>query len=132
MILNDILEQFTDKDFNPNSFEYREEDIRDAILNEKPYIKLKEIFKPDFWPKIERWLNNELKNIKVDEEEINRPGGELKAKLEKYLEADTDRYDDNVETLGREIINVYNKWNQKEIKDMDLPGSRFKSTKKGE
>jgi len=126
MLLKTIFEQFTDKDFNPDSFKYRESDIRDAIINEKPYLKLKNIFQVEFWPKIERWLNNELKKIKVSEDDINRPGGELKAKLEKYLEAETDRYDDNVSTLSREIINAHEKWNEKEIKDMDMPSSRFK------
>jgi hypothetical protein len=124
MELKYILEQFA-SDIN-DRFEYREEDIREAIISEKPYLELKKIFTSEFWPKLERWLNSELKNIKVTEEETNRPGGELKAKLEKYLEVNTDSYEENVGILAREIINSYEKWDKKEIKDMNFPKSRFK------
>lgn len=124
MRFRSILEQFSD--FDPDSFEYKEQDIRDAIIDEKPYIKLKEIFQPDLWPKVERWLNNELKNIKINDDEANRPGGIMKAKLEKYLEVDTESYESNIDTFVRSILNAHANWDKKEIKDLNLPKDRFK------
>ena len=123
-----ILEEFTDQ--TQSSFEYREADIRDAIVDEETALKLKTIFGEEYWPKLERWLKSLLNKVKVKEEETNRPGGALKAKLEKYLEFETPNYESNIEILAREIVNSYNDWSKKQIKDLDLPEPRFAKRRK--
>lgn len=101
--------------------EYNEEDIEDALKSNKPEVELKEVFGADFWPKVQRWLNQELKDIKITKEDANVIGGPLRAKLNVYLEKEEQSYEENVKSLTRAIINAYKSWSEKQVKDKDLP-----------
>lgn len=104
---------------------YNDEDIIDALMSEKPDVELKDVFGEDFWPKVERWLNIELKNTKVNDEESKIIGGSLRAKLDKYLDREEPEYENNAKTLARYLINSYQEWAEKEIKDKDLPHKKI-------
>jgi hypothetical protein len=52
-------------------------------------------------------------------------GAPLKPRLDKYLRKKSSEYDLNTEALTREILNVYNEWEQEQIKDLNLPPGRF-------
>lgn len=105
--------------------EFDSASVRDALSSEKPEVKLKNAFGEAFWPKIKRWLDKKLKSIKISKEEEDLIGAPLRPKLEKYLKKDSDQYEANIETLIREISNVYNEWKDEEFKDKDLPLGRF-------
>lgn len=104
--------------------EYDEKALRDAIMDNKPELELEEVFGEAFYPKVERWLNNKLKKIKIPSDAGNYIGGEFKYKLDIYLKKDDeapDMYEDSVETLARELLNSIEEWKMKVVKDPELP-----------
>jgi hypothetical protein len=107
--------------------EYDQGALIDALMSEKPDIELKTVFGEAFYPKVMRWLDLRLKKIKVPDEAKNYVGGSLKYKLDQYLEKDNeeDAYEENAETLSREILNAINEWDKKVIKDMNLPAPKL-------
>jgi hypothetical protein len=128
MKLNEFIKSLKEDDIDMPRFEttqYSDEDIIEALLSEKPENELKSVFGEDFWPKIKRWLDVELKDVKVSDEEKEIIGGELKAKLDKYLEREEPEYEENAKDLARTILNSYKKWSEKEIKDKDLPHEKI-------
>lgn len=127
MKLNEFLKNLNEDDIDMPRFEttqFNDGDIIDALMSQKPDVKLKVVFGEDFWPKVERWLKVELKNIKVSDEEDDVVGGELRAKLDKYLESETPGYEENAKALTRAIMNSYKEWSKKEMKDKDLPHNK--------
>lgn len=122
--LSDLLKEINSAEAMPK-FElpqYNEGDIIQAFMSEKPDVELRDVFGDEFWPKVQRWLNIELKDVKVDKGANNLVGGPLRAKLDIYLEKDdSTTYPENVKALARALQNSYKKWNEKEIKDKDLP-----------
>jgi len=128
MKLNEFLKKLNEDDIEIPRFDttkYNEEDIIDAFISEKPEVKLNDVFGEDFWPKVKRWLDIEFKDVKINDEEKNIVGGELRAKLDKYLEHESAEYEDNAKNLTRELMNSYKKWSEKEIKDKDLPHEKI-------
>lgn len=120
MKLNDILEQVSGlEDMEIPSLNKSE--IIEAVTAEKPMVALKMVFPRDFFPKIVRWLERKLSDIEVPKEAENEVGGVFKAKLDKYLEKDTVTYKSNAETLVRELLASYEKWDEKVVKPKDLP-----------
>jgi hypothetical protein len=121
MKIEQILEQMplSDRDIP----QYNESDIIDAITSDNPEVNLKKVFPRDFLPKVMRWLEDKLKDVKVGKDAKNIVGGELRVKLDKYLEAEEgeDTYEDNAEMLVRELLNSIDKWNEYETKPKDLP-----------
>jgi len=103
--------------------EYDQGALIDAIVSEKPDIEIKKVFGEAFYPKIARWLNERLKKIKVSPEATNYVGGPLKYKLDAYLEKNKDEetYQENAETLSREILSAIKDWDKKVVKDINLP-----------
>lgn len=122
--LSDLLNEINAAEAMPK-FElpqYNESDIIQAFMSDKPEVELRDVFGDEFWPKVLRWLNIELKDIKVNKSANNLVGGPLKAKLDIYLEKDDAQlYQENAKALSRALQNSYKKWNEKEIKDKDLP-----------
>ena len=100
---------------------YNEDDIKDALSAEKPEIELKRVFGMSFWPKVERYLQKELNVVKLDKEDKNVIGGELKARLSIFLERDTPRFEENLKAMTRGIVNSYKKWSEMQNKSIDLP-----------
>ena len=103
--------------------EYDQGALIDALMADKPDLELKTVFGEAFWPKVLRWLNLRLKKIKASLESNNYIGGPLRYKLDQYLEKgeDEDVYEENAETLSREILGSIEEWNKKVVKDMNLP-----------
>ena len=103
--------------------EYDEEEIIEAIKSDKPEVHLKTIFGNTIWPKVKRWLDVELKDTEIDKEGENVIGGLLGAKLNAYLEKDKSEteYDENVKSLVRGLMNAFKKWNDEQVKPLDLP-----------
>lgn len=100
---------------------YNEDDIKDALSAEKPEIALKKVFGMSFWPKIQRYLESELKVVRLDKADKNLIGGELKARLNIFLEKGTPRFEENLKAMTRGIVNSYKKWNEMQNKSTDLP-----------
>lgn len=100
---------------------YNEDDIKEALSAEKPEIELKKVFGMSFWPKIQRYLEGELKVVNLDKADKNLIGGELKARLNIFLEKDTPRFEENLKAMTRGIVNSYKKWSEMQNKSMDLP-----------
>lgn len=113
-------EELADKDM-PS---FNDKDILIAITSEDPYVALKDVFERDFFPKVIRWINKKIKNVKVNEEDKNKIGGEFASKLKKYLELDKGRviFEKNALILVRELISAIEKWYSYENKPYDLPG----------
>lgn len=103
--------------------EFNSEDIKNAFISKEPLVALKNVFPRDFLPKVIRWIEKKLSNVSVESGSENMVGGELRAKLNKYLERDQGQkiYNENAETLVRELLRSYDEWNNQEIKPMDLP-----------
>lgn len=104
--------------------QYNKSDIIDAITSDNPEVNLKKVFPKDFLPKVMRWLKDKLDDVKIDQKKAERmKGGELRAKLDKYLQANKgdDNYEDNAEMLVRELLNSIDKWSEYETKPKDLP-----------
>jgi hypothetical protein len=100
---------------------YNEDDIKGALSAEKPEIELKKVFGMSFWPKIQRYLENELKVVNLDKADKNLIGGELKARLNIFLEKGTPRFEENLKAMTRGIVNSYKRWSEMQNKSMDLP-----------
>ncbi len=100
---------------------YNEDDIKTALSSDKPEVELKEVFGMSFWPKVERYLNKELSVVTLDRADKNVVGGELRARLNIFLEKDTPRFEENVKAMTRGIVNAYKKWSEMQNKSRDLP-----------
>jgi len=104
--------------------EYDEGALIDALTSEKPELQLKEVFGESFYPKIKRWFDTKFKKTKIPEEATNYIGGIFKYKLDIHLqkeEVSDDEYQNNIETLSRELLQAIGKWGKKVIKDQELP-----------
>lgn len=120
MKLNDILEDIDDYKIP----EYDEGALTDALMSDKPEFNMKDVFGEAFYPKIERWLKEKLKNIKVPKEGQNYMGGELRYKLDQYLQKEDvseNEFKNNAKILTREILQAIESWSKKIIKDQELP-----------
>lgn len=121
--LNDLREEVPDYEIP----EYDEGALIDALVAEKPDIQLQNVFGEAFYPKIKRWLDKKLANIKVPEDVDNLVGGEFKYRLDTFLKKEDvseDEYGDNAEILSREILQAIDEWDKKVVKDQDLPAPK--------
>jgi hypothetical protein len=123
MKLSDYFKLLNEQDEIPRfeSTQYNEADIVDALMGDNPEVDLKSVFGDEFWPKVKRWLDVELKDAKVNKEASNVVGGKMRAQLDIYLDHEETEYKDNAKALARNLLSSYKKWNEKEIKDQDLP-----------
>jgi hypothetical protein len=124
MKLNDILNELEELE-DKEHIAFAEEDIESAIMADDPYNELKKVFPRELLPKVYRWLERKLKKVKVPEEAENLEGGEFGAKLDKYLEKDSNDYEENVELLVRELLASYDKWEEYKTKPRDFPDVRL-------
>ena len=127
--LNDLREEIPDYEIP----EYDEGALIDALQAEKPQPDLKEVFGEAFYPKVMRWLSEKLRPIDTPEDVDNLVGGPLRYKLDVYLKKDEvseDEYHSNTEILARELLQAIDKWNDKVVKDPNLPApTKAASTK---
>jgi hypothetical protein len=113
-ILSEIIIQDKIPDFDVDA-------IVEALLSNSPEDGLYEVFEDEWYPKIYRWLEEKLKNVKPTLEWKEKKISEFHAKLATYLEIDTNDSIDNAKILAREIINSYEDWNEYDVKIKDLP-----------
>lgn len=108
--------------------EYDQGSLIDALMADKPELELEEVFGESFYPKVKRWLDNKLKNVRIPSNASNLVGGKFGAKLDNFLEKNEvsdEEYRDNAATLAREVLNAIEEWDNMVIKPMDLPEPRF-------
>ena len=120
MKLHDILEQaygLADTDIP----QFNQADIIDAIMSKKPKVALKNVFPPKIYPKVIRWLEKKLSDIKPPEGSEEEVGGEFAGKLDKFLEKNTINYESNAEALVRELLAAYEEWERQKNKPQDFP-----------
>lgn len=119
--LNEVVPDYEIPEYNVGS-------LIDALTANKPYLALEEVFGEAFYPKVKRWLDDRLKNVKAPKDADNLVGGEFGAKLDTFLQKETtsnDEYRDNAELLAREILNAIKEWDKRVVKPQDLPEPRF-------
>jgi len=124
MKLNEFLDNLHEAIPEYEIPEYDEGALIEALVFEKPELKLKEVFGEAFYPKVKRWLDAKFKNLKAPKEATNYIGGIFKYKLDTYLqkeEVSEDEYQNNSELLTREILQAISEWSKKVVKDQELP-----------
>jgi len=118
MKLNELLEP---NDYIDNLAEYTDSQIQQAFVSDEPVQELKDTFK-DMWPLVSEWLRKRLASVKVDKKDAdNEIGGLLRAKLEKYLNSNSEYFEDNALTLTRELLACINDWKDKKVRPKQLP-----------
>lgn len=121
MKLNDILLEQAYALADTEIPQFNQTEIGEAIMAKKPFVELKNVLPRNIYPKVVRWLKEKLKDIKAPKGSENEIGGELKGKLDKFLEKDTIHYESNVRALVRELMRAYEEWEEKLTKPEDLP-----------
>lgn len=124
MKLNEILDGLHEAIPEYEIPEYDEGALIEALISKKPELKLKEVFGEAFYPKVKRWLDAKFKNLKTPKEATNYVGGIFKYKLDIYMqkeEVSEDEYQNNSESLTREILQAIEEWGKKVVKDQELP-----------
>lgn len=124
MKLNEILDGLHEAIPEYEIPEYDEGALIEALISKKPELKLKEVFGEAFYPKVKRWLDAKFKNLKTPKKATNYVGGIFKYKLDIYMqkeEVSEDEYQNNSESLTREILQAIEEWGKKVVKDQELP-----------
>jgi hypothetical protein len=115
------LNELIDPDDYEGIPEYTDSQIQDAFVSKEPVQALRSAFK-DMWPKVSKWLRIRLRDVKVDKAVAdNEIGGLLKAKLDTFLDSETEYFEDNALTLTRELLACIASWQNKKVKPKDIP-----------